>query len=112
MASGRQLIEKGVLNSPKPLAVLAMHAWPGYPLGAICSRPGPLMAAADFFKIVIEGKGGHGSKPEQSHDPILTACRIINELYLLSSRQFSVLDQVVMSICSINGGTNANTIPD
>jgi amidohydrolase len=112
VAAGKDLIEKGILNSPKPLAVLALHSWPGYPTGVICSRPGPLMAAADIYTIKIKGKGGHGSRPEQTSDPILIASNIINSMYLLPSRKFSALDSVVISICKISGGTNSNVIPD
>ena len=112
VAAGNELIEKGILNNPKPQAVLALHSWPGYALGSICSKPGPIMAAADFFEIIVKGKGGHGSKPEESIDPILTASKILNNLYLLPSRKFRALDSVVISVCKMIGGTNANVIPD
>jgi len=112
VADGKDFVEKGILNSPKPRAVLALHSWPGYPVGSICSRPEAMMAAADIFKITIKGKGGHGSTPEKTDDPILTATKIINNLYLLPSRKFSALDSVVLSICKIHAGTNSNVIPD
>jgi amidohydrolase len=112
VAAGKDLVEKNILNSPKPLAVLALHSWPGYPVGVICSRESDLMAAADIFSIKIKGRGGHGSKPEQTSDPILISSKIINSLYLLPSRKFSALDSIVLSICKISGGTNANIIPD
>ncbi len=112
IAGGKKLVEKGILNSPKPFAVLALHAWPGYPVGTICSRPGVIMAAADIFKIIIKGRGGHGSTPEQTNDPILTATKIVNNLYLLPVRKFSTLDNIVISICKIQGGRNSNIIPD
>jgi len=112
VAAGRDLVEKGILNSPKPAAVLAVHSWPGYPLGSICSKPGAMMAAADIFKITIKGKGGHGSAPEQSNDPIFTATKIINNLYLLPSRKFRALDNIVLSVCKIQAGDSSNVIPD
>ncbi len=112
VAAGKELVAKGVLETPEPDAVLALHSWPGFPVGAICSKPGPLLAAADMYKLVITGKGGHGSKPEESIDPILTASRIINSLYLIPSRKITALDSLVISICKIQGGENANVIPD
>jgi len=112
VAAGRDLVEKAILENPKADAVLAIHAWPGIPLGMICSKPGPIMAAADLFRIVVKGKGGHGSKPEEAIDPILIASRIVNSLYLIPSRKFNALDAVVISICKIHGGANANVIPD
>jgi amidohydrolase len=112
VAAGKDLVEKGVLDSPKPQAVLALHAWPGYPVGSICSKPEAMMAAADIFNITIKGKGGHGSTPEKTDDPILAATKIINNLYLLPSRKFSALESIVVSICKIHAGTSSNVIPD
>jgi amidohydrolase len=112
VAAGRDLVGKAILENPKPDAVLALHAWPGKPVGAICSKPGPLMAASDLFKIIVKGKGGHGSKPEAAIDPIFIASRIVNSLYSIPSRKFRALDAVVISICKIQGGFNANVISD
>jgi len=112
VAAGKDLVAKGILSHPKPDAVLALHGWPGYPLGSICSKPGAIMAAADIFKITIKGKGGHGSTPELANDPIQTATKIINDLYLLPSRKFSSLESLVISICKIQAGMNPNIIPD
>ena len=112
VAAGRDLVGKAILENPKPEAVLALHSMPGIPVGAICSKPGPLMAAADLFKIIIKGKGGHGSKPEEAIDPILIASKIVNNLYLIQSRKLKALDAIVISICKFQGGLNANVIPD
>jgi amidohydrolase len=112
VAAGKNLINKGILESPMPGAVLALHSMPGMPVGSIASKPGPIMAAADLFKVIIKGKGGHGSTPEETIDPIFTASRVINGLYLLSSRKLRAQDSLVVSICSIHGGANANIIPE
>jgi amidohydrolase len=112
VAAGKELVQNGVLDEPKPDAVLAVHGWPGLPVGVVSSRPGPLLAAADFFTVTIHGKGGHGAAPEKAVDPILIASRIINSLYLIPSRQISALESVVISVCKIQGGSNANIIPD
>nr|VFJ59196.1 MAG: amidohydrolase [Candidatus Kentron sp. FW] len=111
-AAGRNLVAKGILDSPKPKAVLALHAWPGHPVGSIGSKPGPFLAAADIFEIIIKGQGGHGARPERSVDTIMTAVKIINDLHLLPSRRFSALDALVINICKIAGGGGFNVIPD
>lgn len=111
-AAGKDLVEKGALKNPKPDAVIALHAWPGLREGTIASKPGVLMAASDFFKIEIKGKGAHGSRPEDSIDPILTAARVVESLQSVVSRNVSALDPVVISVCRISGGTNSNVIPD
>lgn len=112
VAAGKALVEAGVLDNPLPDAVLALHAWSGFPVGAIGAKAGVAMAAADFFKITIQGRGGHGSKPERTIDPILIATRVVESLYAIPSRHIGALDPVVISICSIHGGQSANVIPD
>ena len=112
VAAGKDLVQAGVLENPKADAVVALHAWAGHPVGTIGAKPGAMMAAADIFSLTIRGRGGHGSRPERTVDPILTATRIIDRLYALPSRRLGALEPVVISICSIHGGTNANVIPD
>jgi len=112
VAAGKELVERGALQDPEPGAVIALHAWPDLREGMIASKPGVLMAAADFFKIEIIGKGAHGSHPEYSIDPILTAARVVESLQSVVSRNVSALDPVVISVCRISGGTNSNVIPD
>jgi amidohydrolase len=112
VAAGKDLVERGALHDPEPEAVIALHAWPNLREGMIASKPGVLMAAADFFKIEIMGKGAHGSHPEDSIDPILTAVRVVESLQSVVSRSVSALDSAVISVCRISGGTNSNVIPD
>jgi len=110
VAAGKELVSKGVLNNPKPNAVLALHGWPGYPLGTICSRSGTLMAAADIFKITIKGKGGHGSLSNQKNNPIVVASNIVTELSLIPKKKYSS-EKVVVSVSKFVGGSNPNVIP-
>jgi amidohydrolase len=112
VAAGKDLVEKGALLAPQPDAVVALHAWADIEEGVIASKPGVLLAAADFFKIKIKGKGAHGARPENAIDPILTAARVVEALQAVVSRNVSVLDPVVLSVCRICGGTNSNVIPD
>ena len=112
VAAGKTLVEAGILDNPKPDAVLALHAWNGFPVGAIGAKAGAAMAAADFFKITILGRGGHGSKPERTIDPIMIATRVLESLNAIPSRHIGALDPVVISVCSIHGGQSANVIPD
>jgi len=111
VAAGKDLVGKGALRDPEPDAVFALHAWSGIPEGSISSKPGVLLAAADFFKITVQGKGAHGSEPEASIDPILIAARIVEALQTIASRRVSALDSAVVSVCRICGGTNSNIIP-
>ncbi len=112
VAAGRDLVSRGILRDPEPKAVFSLHALSGIPMGSIASRPGVIMAAADFFKIVIHGKGAHGSMPETAIDPLLTGARVVEALQAIASRDVNPSDAVVMSVCRFSGGTNGNIIPD
>ena len=112
VAAGKELVTRGALLNPRPNAVFALHAWAGMPLGAVASKPGALLAASDFFTVEVKGKGAHGSRPEDSIDPILTVARIVDALQSVVSREVSSLEPVVVSVCRIAGGTNGNVIPD
>ena len=111
-ALGKNLVEAGVLESPKPDAVFALHGFSGLPLGSIASRPGAIMAAAGFFKIKIIGRGGHCSKPETCIDPIVIGCQVVNQLQTIVSRHFAPQDAACLSVCHFSGGQNPNVIPE
>ncbi len=72
---------------------------------------GPTTAAADAFKVKIEGKGGHGAYPHLSVDPITTAADMINTLQKIVSREISPNNPVVVTVGKIQGGTAVNIIP-
>jgi hippurate hydrolase len=112
VAAGKELVARGALRNPRPDAVFALHAWAGMPLGTVASKPGAMLAASDFFTVEVKGKGAHGSRPEDSIDPILTVARIVDALQSVVSREVSSLEPVVVSVCRIAGGTNGNVIPD
>jgi amidohydrolase len=112
MALGKKMVDSGVLENPTADLVLALHAWPGLPVGQLSTKPGPVMAAAEFFKIIIKGKGGHGSQPQNTIDPIPVATKTVDALQSIVSRMTDPLQPVVISVCRIAGGENANVIPD
>ena len=111
-AAGRDLVRHGILEDPSADAVFALHSLGGLPVGAISSKPGVFLGAADFFTLRVDGRGAHGSRPEESVDPVLTAARVVEGLQSIVSRRVSPLDSAVVSICRIQGGTNGNVIPD
>ncbi len=112
VAGGKILVDKGALLDPKPDAVLALHGWNGIPQGCFSSKSGALTSAADFFKITVKGKGGHGASPQLTIDPILTISKIIDSINHITSRKISALDSAVISICHVESGKNSNIIPD
>lgn len=112
IGGGKALIEKGLLElEPKASVAFAFHGWSGLPTGKISCAPGPAMAAADSFSITIKGKGGHGGMPHEAIDPVVAAAQSIIALQTISSRSVDPLKPVVISVCSLHGGSTRNVIP-
>jgi len=106
------LIEHGCLEQPKVDFVVGQHVDPSLPLGQVGWRVGPFMAAADFFRITVRGRGGHAATPHQGPDAIVMASEIVSGLQALVSRVRDPVDPVVVSVGSIHGGTRHNILPD
>lgn len=106
------LIERGALDAPTVDYVVGQHVDPSLPLGQVGWRAGPFMAAADFFRITVRGRGGHAATPHQGPDAIVIASEIVVGLQALVSRVRDPLDPVVVSVGSVHGGTRNNILPD
>jgi hippurate hydrolase len=105
------MIKEGVLDNPKPSAILAMHVHPGLPTGQLSFRKGTVMASADELYISIKGKGGHAAAPHLTTDTILVASHLIISLQQIISRNNDPFNPSVLSITSVQGGHTTNVIP-
>jgi hippurate hydrolase len=92
--------------------VYGLHNRPGLPVGQFAIRPGPIMAGALFFDILIHGKGGHGARPEQTIDPVVVGAQIVTALQTVVARNVPALDSAVLSVTCFNAGQAHNVIPD
>ena len=107
------MVDEGLLDGiPDLRAAFAIHISPMHEAGVVASRPGPIMAAADFFQVEVRGKGGHASMPHEAIDPIPVACEIVQALQTLVTRRINVFDPVVLTVSQINAGTVSNVIPE
>jgi hippurate hydrolase len=105
------LIKEGVLENPKPQAILGLHVHPGLEVGKLSFRGGMVMASADELYITIRGKGGHAAAPHLTVDTILVASQLIVSLQQIISRNRNPLSPSVLSITSFQGGHTTNVIP-
>ncbi|KAL4873067.1 hypothetical protein BDV12DRAFT_161269 [Aspergillus spectabilis] len=80
--------------------------------GSINSKPGTIMAAADSMKITVFGRGGHGSLPHQTVDPVLLAAHIVVRLQSIVSREVDPSDLGVLTVGSLQAGQTENIIAD
>jgi carboxypeptidase Ss1 len=108
----KPMIHDGAMENPKVDFVFGLHISGAYPSRVFGLRAGPIMAAPDSFKITIRGKGGHGSEPHKTIDPIFVSAHVISALQGVSSRMIDQTEPFVVSICSIHSGSKDNIIPD
>ncbi len=108
----KPMIEAGVMESPRVDYVFGLHITNRVPSGSFGVRAGGFMAAPDSFKIRIVGRGGHGSAPHETVDPIFISAQVITALQGVSGRMIDPVKPFVISVCSIHSGTKDNIIPD
>lgn len=96
---------------PKPDVALGQHVGP-IPAGVANHARGLLMAAACTLDVTIHGRGGHGSRPFATVDPILTAAYAITRLQTIVARETSPEDPLVVTVGTFHAGTKSNIIPD
>ena len=111
----RLMLQEGMLDLPPAEAdnaAFAIHISTTYPTGTLNLRPGPEMAAADFIRLTVRGRGGHASAPFTALDPITVAAEIVLALQSMVTRRVNVFDPAVVTIAHIRGGTTNNIIPE
>lgn len=106
------MIRDGVLKSPSPQSIFALHVHPGLSTGQVSFRSGKVMASADELYFTIKGKGGHAAAPHLVIDPILIASHLIISLQQIISRNRNPHHPSVLSITAFQAGTTTNVIPD
>ncbi|MEK6781190.1 MAG: M20 family metallopeptidase [Bacteroidota bacterium] len=102
------MIKDGVLENPKPRAVMGQHVMPSIEVGKIGLRKGKHMASMDEIYITVLGKGGHGAMPHLNIDPVVIASHIIVALQQIVSRNAKPTIPSVLSFGKViaNGAVN------
>ena len=112
-AGATAMLKDGLFTRfPKPDVALALHDDFRLPAGKLGYTPGYTWANVDSVDITIFGRGGHGSIPQNTVDPIVIAARTVLALQTIVSRENDPLEPAVVSVGSIHGGTRHNVIPD
>jgi len=102
------MIKEGVLENPKPQAIVGQHVMPMIESGKVGFRSGVYMASTDELYVTVTGKGGHGAQPHQNIDPVVIASHIIIALQQIVSRNADPRLPSVLSFGKViaNGATN------
>lgn len=105
------LIEGGIIGPPIQ-RMYGLHGWPDLPVGTVATRPGPLLASTDEYHVRVRGTQSHAAYPHLGRDPIVCMAQCITALQTVVSRSLPPQDSAVVSVCTINGGTAINVIPE
>ena len=108
----RAMVEDGLTKRfPKPDVALAQHVLP-LPSGQTSIRGGLMLSRSDSLRVTLFGRGGHGSAPQMTIDPVVMAAATVMQLQTVVSRQIAATDGAVVTVGSLQAGRSANVIPD
>ena len=112
VSGAKAMLDDGLFKRfPKPDYAFALHSWP-LAHGTIGYNDGPVSSNSDSLEITFKGRGGHGSAPDKTVDPIAIAARFVVDVQTVVSREKDPKEFGVVTIGSIQGGTVGNIIPD
>ena len=109
----RLMIEDGLFKRfPRPDRCIALHVSHQMKVGTVGYTSGWAFGNVDSVNITIYGKGGHGSAPHTTVDPIVTAAEVVMALQTIVSRRINPRDAAVVTVGSFHAGTKHNIIPN
>jgi len=113
ISGAKRMIDDGLFTRfPKPAVGVAFHVGNELPAGQVGITPGIYNTNADSLRITIYGKGGHGSAPNTTIDPIVIAAKTILSLQTIVSREVKPGEMAVVTVGYVRAGTKNNIIPD
>jgi amidohydrolase len=108
----KKMIEAGLFERIAIDAMFGLHVRPEIEVGRVGIKAGALMSAKDSFSVTVSGKGGHGSAPQNTVDPLVAGAALLTDIQSIISRNIDPREAAVISVCSIHAGTADNIIPD
>lgn len=113
IGGAKRMIDDGMLTRfPKPDVAVALHSTNALPAGKVGVVPGIFDSNADSIRITIFGKGGHGSAPQTTIDPIVLGAKIVLSLQTIMSREIKPGEAGVITVGYFQAGLKNNIIPD
>ncbi|HEY4556833.1 MAG TPA: amidohydrolase [Enteractinococcus sp.] len=112
-AQGAQaMLDDGLVDKiPTPEVALSQHVMPTE-AGTIGTSAGPILSAGDSLKIIVYGRGAHGSMPHNAVDPVVLASSIVMRLQTIVSRETKPGEFAVVTVGALNAGSKSNIIAD
>ena len=112
VSGAKAMLDDGLFKRfPKPDYAFALHSWP-LAYGTVGFNDGPVSSNSDWLEITFKGRGGHGSAPDKTIDPVAIAARFVVDVQTVVSREKDPKEFGVVTVGAIQGGTVGNIIPD
>src|SRR4051812_31849740 len=112
VAGAKAMLDDGLFTRfPKPDVGFALHDG-GLAYGNVAYRVGIGSSNQDGLFIRFHGRGGHGSAPQTTIDPVMMAARFVVDVQSVISREKDPTEFGVVTVGAIHGGTAGNIIPD
>ncbi len=102
--------DRALPGGERPEVIYSQHVWPGR-TGTVEITPGAAMAMADAWKVTVHGRGGHGSRPEGTIDPVVLTAYIIVRIQSIVARELAAQSAAVITVATIHAGLKENIIP-
>jgi amidohydrolase len=113
VAGAKAMIRDGLFTRfPRPDEAVALHVGNEQPAGKVGVVSGTFDSNADSVRITLYGKGGHGSAPHTTVDPIVMAARTVLALQTIAAREVKPGEFAVVTVGYIKAGTKNNIIPE
>ena len=109
---GKVMCDEGMMERFGITQVFGLHNAPDIDFGRIHLRAGPMLAAADEFRITIRGKGGHAAYPHLAVDPVPALLQLGQALQAIPARRLDPLASAVVSLTVLRAGEVTNVIPE
>lgn len=112
VGGGDRMVKEGCCKNPDVDYTIGLHVQPYMDAGNIELAYGKLNASCDTVHITVHGKSGHGAYPDRGIDAVVAAAGVVSGLQTLVSRNISPLNNAVLTIGTIHGGTKSNIVAD
>jgi len=108
------MLAEGVLGAAGGAirAALGMHVLSYLvPRNRIGVRHGPIMSGSTLVRVTFRGRGGHGSAPHLTNDPLLAGAMFVPTVTVAVSRGTDMFDPHTLTFGAFRGGESFNVIP-
>lgn len=109
-SGARMFVEGGVLDGIT--SVITAHVHPDVPWRHVAAGEGPVNASCDYFRIIVEGRSGHGAYPHTTRDPVVALAEIVVSVQSLVARRTDPMHNAVVTVGTLAAGSAENVIAE